>query len=109
MGAASLFPTVVTLCFPAQHRLGLVHLKVSLAAIVGGLTTKAEPKAGANAAATRAGEDGGGDHRWAGVAVLLVPHKILEQFDEYQRKFWLVKPKAAHLKELLKNTVSNPQ
>jgi len=35
--------------------------------------------------------------------------EILEQFDEYQRKFWLVKPKAAHLKELLKNTVSNPQ
>lgn len=35
--------------------------------------------------------------------------EILEQFDEYQRKFWLVKPKAAHLKELLNNTVSNPQ
>ncbi|PQA49439.1 glutamate synthase large subunit [Amnimonas aquatica] len=35
--------------------------------------------------------------------------QILEQFDEYQRKFWLVKPKAANIKELLKNTVSNPQ
>ncbi|MEL0027524.1 MAG: glutamate synthase large subunit, partial [Perlucidibaca sp.] len=35
--------------------------------------------------------------------------EVLEQFDEYSRKFWLVKPKAANIKELLKNTVSNPQ
>ncbi len=35
--------------------------------------------------------------------------EVLTHFDEYQRKFWLVKPKAANIKELLKNTVSNPQ
>jgi glutamate synthase (NADPH/NADH) large chain len=35
--------------------------------------------------------------------------EVLTNFDEYQRKFWLVKPKAANIKELLKNTVSNPQ
>ncbi|WP_022954909.1 glutamate synthase large subunit [Perlucidibaca piscinae] len=34
--------------------------------------------------------------------------EILEQFDDYQRKFWLVKPKAANIKELLKTTFSNP-
>ncbi|REH40438.1 glutamate synthase (NADPH) large subunit [Paraperlucidibaca baekdonensis] len=34
---------------------------------------------------------------------------VLEEFDDYQRKFWLVKPKAANIKELLKSTVSNPQ
>jgi glutamate synthase (NADPH/NADH) large chain len=34
---------------------------------------------------------------------------VLEEIDEYQRKFWLVKPKAANIKELLKSTVSNPQ
>jgi glutamate synthase (NADPH/NADH) large chain len=34
---------------------------------------------------------------------------VLDEFDEYQRKFWLVKPKAANIKELLKSTVSNPQ
>lgn len=35
--------------------------------------------------------------------------QLLERFDEFQRKFWLVKPKAANIKELLKNTRSNPQ
>jgi glutamate synthase (NADPH/NADH) large chain len=35
--------------------------------------------------------------------------EILDRFDEYMRKFWLVKPKAANIKELLKNTRSNPQ
>ena len=34
---------------------------------------------------------------------------VLEEFDDYHRKFWLVKPKAANIKELLKSTVSNPQ
>ena len=35
--------------------------------------------------------------------------ELLDRFDEYLRKFWLVKPKAANIKELLKNTRSNPQ
>ncbi len=34
--------------------------------------------------------------------------EILKRFDEYQRKFWLVKPKAANIKELLNNTRKNP-
>jgi len=33
---------------------------------------------------------------------------ILENFDEMSRKFWLVKPKAANLTSLLKNTRANP-
>ena len=35
--------------------------------------------------------------------------ELLLDFDAYQRKFWLVKPKAANIKELLKNTLANPQ
>jgi glutamate synthase (NADPH/NADH) large chain len=34
--------------------------------------------------------------------------EILKKFDEYLRKFWLVKPKAANIKELLNNTRKNP-
>ncbi|MES2918036.1 MAG: glutamate synthase large subunit [Pseudomonadota bacterium] len=34
--------------------------------------------------------------------------EILEKFDEYLRKFWLVKPKAANIKELLNSTRKNP-
>ncbi|MBK8325997.1 MAG: glutamate synthase large subunit [Moraxellaceae bacterium] len=35
--------------------------------------------------------------------------ELLAEFESYQRKFWLVKPKAANIKELLKNTRANPQ
>lgn len=35
--------------------------------------------------------------------------EILTRFDEFVRQFWLVKPKAANIKELLKNTRANPQ
>jgi glutamate synthase (NADPH/NADH) large chain len=35
--------------------------------------------------------------------------KLLEEFDEYSRKFWLVKPKAASLASLLKTTKADPQ
>ena len=34
--------------------------------------------------------------------------EILQKFDEYLRKFWLVKPKAANIKELLNTTRKNP-
>jgi glutamate synthase (NADPH/NADH) large chain len=34
--------------------------------------------------------------------------EILAKFDEYLRKFWLVKPKAANIKELLNTTSKNP-
>ncbi|MCC2638768.1 MAG: glutamate synthase large subunit [Moraxellaceae bacterium] len=34
--------------------------------------------------------------------------EILGRFDEYLRKFWLVKPKAANIKELLNSTRKNP-
>lgn len=34
--------------------------------------------------------------------------EILRKFDEYLRKFWLVKPKAANIKELLNTTRKNP-
>jgi glutamate synthase (NADPH/NADH) large chain len=34
--------------------------------------------------------------------------EILRKFDEYLRKFWLVKPKAANIKELLNSTRKNP-
>ena len=34
--------------------------------------------------------------------------EVLTRFDEYLRKFWLVKPKAANIKELLNNTRKNP-
>ncbi len=34
---------------------------------------------------------------------------ILDEFDEYSRKFWLVKPKAASLASLLKTTKADPQ
>jgi len=34
--------------------------------------------------------------------------EILTHFDEFMRKFWLVKPKAANIKELLNTTRKNP-
>jgi glutamate synthase (NADPH/NADH) large chain len=34
---------------------------------------------------------------------------ILNEFDEYVRKFYLVKPKAASLSNLLKTTKADPQ
>lgn len=34
--------------------------------------------------------------------------EILDNFDEFLRKFWLVKPKAANIKELLNSTRKNP-
>ena len=34
---------------------------------------------------------------------------LLENLDDYLRKFWLVKPKAASLKSLLSSTSANPQ
>ena len=34
---------------------------------------------------------------------------LLNEFDEYSRKFWLVKPKAASLSSLLKTTQADPQ
>ncbi|WP_445940552.1 hypothetical protein, partial [Pseudomonas sp.] len=34
---------------------------------------------------------------------------LLENLDDYLRKFWLVKPKAASLKSLLSSTRANPQ
>ncbi|MFZ5559958.1 MAG: glutamate synthase large subunit [Pseudomonadota bacterium] len=34
--------------------------------------------------------------------------EILKKFDEYLRRFWLVKPKAANIKELLNTTRRNP-
>ena len=36
-------------------------------------------------------------------------YKIRNEFDFYSRKFWLVKPKAANLKSLLKTTQADPQ
>ena len=33
---------------------------------------------------------------------------ILDNFDAMSRKFWLVKPKAASLEDLLKSTRANP-
>jgi glutamate synthase (NADPH) large chain len=35
--------------------------------------------------------------------------KLLDEFDEYSRKFWLIKPKAASLASLLKTTKADPQ
>ncbi len=35
-------------------------------------------------------------------------HSLLRRFDEVIRRFWLVKPKAASMKELLENTRRNP-
>jgi glutamate synthase (NADPH/NADH) large chain len=34
---------------------------------------------------------------------------LIENLDDYLRKFWLVKPKAASLKSLLTSTRANPQ
>ncbi|KEZ71869.1 hypothetical protein C5I_0122810, partial [Pseudomonas syringae pv. syringae FF5] len=34
---------------------------------------------------------------------------IAENLDDYLRRFWLVKPKAANLKSLLSSTRANPQ
>ncbi|MNY47593.1 Glutamate synthase [NADPH] large chain precursor [compost metagenome] len=35
--------------------------------------------------------------------------QIVENLDDYARRFWLVKPKAASLKTLLSSTRANPQ
>ena len=35
--------------------------------------------------------------------------EILDNFDDFIRKFWLVKPKAASLKKLLAHTHAEPQ
>jgi Glutamate synthase domain 3 len=35
--------------------------------------------------------------------------EILENFEDYERSFWLVKPKAASLASLWENTVGAPQ
>ena len=37
-----------------------------------------------------------------------VAQYILDNFDAMSRKFWLVKPKAASLEDLLKSTRANP-
>jgi glutamate synthase (NADPH/NADH) large chain len=34
---------------------------------------------------------------------------LWENLDDYLRRFWLVKPKAANLKSLLSSTRANPQ
>jgi len=36
-------------------------------------------------------------------------HKLLDDFDDYVRRFWLVKPKAANLQQLLNATRAEPQ
>jgi glutamate synthase (NADPH/NADH) large chain len=41
------------------------------------------------------------DSAWGG--------KLLENLDDYLRRFWLVKPKAANLASLLSSTRANPQ
>nr|BFE92086.1 hypothetical protein GCM10020185_26220 [Pseudomonas brassicacearum subsp. brassicacearum] len=35
--------------------------------------------------------------------------ELAENLDDYLRRFWLVKPKAANLKSLLSSTRANPQ
>lgn len=35
--------------------------------------------------------------------------EVLDNLDDYVRRFWLVKPKAASLKSLLSSTRANPQ
>ncbi|MNV79671.1 Glutamate synthase [NADPH] large chain precursor [compost metagenome] len=35
--------------------------------------------------------------------------ELAENLDDYVRRFWLVKPKAANLKSLLSSTRANPQ
>ena len=36
-------------------------------------------------------------------------HELLYEYDDYVSKFWLVKPKAANLRNLLKQTLAEPQ